>query len=157
MADTSTLTPKLPQYATYITGADNDPESVGVQTWLVNTAAAAAGGDTPRGWCQLDLTGLSEGDLAKYFDRTKLGAEYKKQYGIGGYAGKPFAHLQMESDLIYGMHKGFAARYRGRLATYRDDCAQKRYHVFSAISLGIAKFTSAKLAAEKTAARTLTV
>jgi hypothetical protein len=119
----------LPQVEVHITQ---------LQDWLDNTAEANSTLSTSRNWCTLDLTGFTEQELQKTFDRAELGKAYKAEKAkTSGRA--PFALWQLESDLILGLHKCMAARHRGRLMMYRDDCAQKKYHTFSAISLGLGK------------------
>ena len=145
----ATNTTPLPQFANYITGDPTDEEAVSVQDWMHNTADAQTSTTQNRGQCTLNLTGLAEADLKKYFDRSALGELYASEYDKQTTAGKPFGFFQMESDLIYSMHKCFAARHRGRLMVYRDDCSQKKYHTYSALSLGLAKYDVIKNNAEQ--------
>lgn len=123
-----------------------------VQEWLEKTASANAELSGERDWCILDIdTSITEEKLSDYFDRADLGKKYAEEYGKNTDAGQPFAYLQTDSDLIFSLHKCFAARHRGRLMNYRDDCAQKNYHTYSAISMGLAGYQSAKEDAEKVA------
>ena len=138
MAET---TVKLPEFEDFVKK---------VQVWLENTAIASANPDGLRDWCLLGMEkSLTEENLKEFFTREELGKKFATEYKKATDAGPPFAFLQMESDLIYSMHKCFAARHRGRLMSYRDDCVQKNYRVHNALSLGGAKYARTKDDAER--------
>ena len=119
----------LPQIETQITK---------LQKWLDETATANSALSSERNWCTIELKSLTEEGLKDAFDRSDLGKAYVAERDkTSGRA--PFSLYQLESDLILGVHKCFAARHRGRLMTYRDDCSQKKYHTYSSISLGLGK------------------
>jgi hypothetical protein len=132
---------QTPQFEDYLTK---------VQAWLDAVALSCTDIAKNRDWCMLDMTKAPiEANLTAYFDRTKIADKYTEEYNKDTDAGPPYAFLQMESDLIYSMHKCFATRHRGRLMSYRDDCVQKNYRVNNALSLGGAKFAQVKDDAEK--------
>ncbi len=88
--------------------------------------------------------------MQKFFDRTKLNAEYvKRRKETNPKAKVPHAYLQTEINMIYSFHKSFASRQKSRLQYYRDDLAQKDYHTSSAINIALGKFESNKEKAEK--------
>ena len=134
------IAPKIPQFADF---ADE------LITWMQSAAEANSEGKTDRPWCTLKLPGIDEEAFTAYFNRAMLGQKYIEAYHQASSSSKPYAFLQMESDLIYAMHKCFAARHRGRLMTYRDACSQQKYHTLSAIGLGLSKYTHSKDLAEQ--------
>ena len=69
-----------------------------------------------------DQESLSFADIATFFDRTALNAEYKDRFGKGK---KPYSYIQSEINFIYGMHKCVVARYKNRMGYYRDALSQK--------------------------------
>jgi len=148
-----TVSTPLPEFKDFVTNKSDSTAAVTkpevIQDWMTVTAKAQSTTTTNRPWCTLKLDKLIEASMDKYFDRSALGALYQKEYNKKTEAGKPFAWLQLESDLIFSLHRCMAARHRGRLMTYRDDCSQKTYHVFSAISQGIGKYSTLKQMTEK--------
>ena len=137
-----------------------DDHLANIQGWMEDTAETAGTLDgqdptTERYWCTLGITDpLIEKTFQTYFDRTDLGAQYSTDYATGSDAGPPTAFLQMDSDLLFTLQKCFTLRYRGRLMNYRDDCSQKKYHTYSALTLGAAKYTHTKLVAAQTQSQT---
>ena len=148
-----TIADPLPEFKDFVATNSNsttkttNPETI--QDWMTATAKAQSTTTETRPWCTLRLESLTESAMDKYFDRSALGALYQKEYDKKTEAGTPFAWLQLESDLIFSLNRCMAARHRGRLMTYRDDCSQKMYHVFSAISLGIGKYSMLKQMSQK--------
>jgi len=147
-----TIADPLPEFEVFVASeslavATTKPETI--QDWMTVTAKAQSTTTEIRRWCTLKLDKLTEASMDKYFDRSALGALYQKEYDKKTEEGIPFAWLQMESDLIFSLHRCMAARHRGRLMTYRDDCSQKNYHTFNAVSQGLGKYSMLKQMTEK--------
>lgn len=121
-----------------------------LKEWLEQATKANAELSEDRTWCILGIDkALTRDTLKKYFDRSDLGKKYLEEYEKNTDSGKPFAFLQTDSDLIFSLHKCFAMRHCSRMMSYRDDCAQKNYHTYSAISNGLASYESFKEEADK--------
>jgi hypothetical protein len=120
-----------------------------IQTWMEATGKANVGLSTERSWCILGIEDLTQEGLREYFDRSELNQKFTEEFQNTEATGTPYTLLQTESDLIYSLHKSMAARHKGRLMSYRDDCSQKQQRTYSAISLGLIKYKVHKAMAEK--------
>ena len=120
-----------------------------IQSWLTETSRSNAELSNIRKWCTLELADTTQEALREYFDRSDVNNEYAAEYEKGSDEGTPYAFLQNEADLIYSLHKSMVARHKGRLMHYRDDCSQKNYRTYSALSIGLAKYLATKEAATK--------
>lgn len=120
-----------------------------IQGWLTQTTSSNAELSNERRWCTLELEDTTQEALREYFDRTEANDEFASEFSKAEETGVPYAFLQNESDLIYSLHKSMVARHKGRMTHYRDDCSQKNYRVYSALSIGLAKYLGTKAAAEK--------
>lgn len=117
-----------------------------IQTWLTKVSQSNAELSTERPWCTLDIEDTTQAGLRDYFDRTDLSEEFVSAHEDESKS-TPYTFLQNESDLVYSLHKCMVARHKGRLMHYRDDCSQKDVRVYSAISIGLAKYLGTKEAA----------
>lgn len=116
--------------------------------WLKTSYTSTVSG-TPRKWCLLGHTKkLNQDEFRKYFDRTSLNEDYVKKYNDNTHTKQPVAFIQAEINLIYGFHKNFTERHKGRLQFYRDDCAMKHYHTWNSVNIGFGKFLAAKAIVE---------
>lgn len=125
--------------------------SIQFKDWLSNTYEATTNLSTQRSWCLLGFKDkFTQENISKYFDRKNLNDLYKTRYNEGSAAKKePYAYLQAEISLIANFHKAFVIRHKTRLQSYRDDCVQKRYNTYSAISIGEGKLQFEKEKAEE--------
>jgi hypothetical protein len=101
------------------------------QDWLVE----ACDNFNNRPWCLLGFNArISEKEFKAYFDREELNDQYKSAFNAESQQAKvPHTFIQAEIQLIHGFHKSMVARHKTRLQVYRDDFAQKRYHIRRAL------------------------
>jgi hypothetical protein len=120
-------------------------------TWTDNTVNSVVNFGK-RSWCLLGFSGdsIKQADVQEYFERKDLNDEYIDKYTQKDIATKqPYSYVQAEINMIYSFQKSFNERHKTRIQTYRDDCAQKKYFLASAIALGYGKFLADKSRAEK--------
>lgn len=105
---------------------------------------------TNRPWCLFGLVApINQKEVAKLFDRSEVGKEYKARYAeTMPSKKKPHSFLQLEAHLIYSAHKAFIARHKTRLQYYRDDAAQKAYHIRRAVTKSFSRFSALQAKAE---------
>ena len=83
-----------------------------------------------------DQKSLSFEDIATFFDRASLNAEYVARFGKGK---KPYSYIQSEINFIYGMQKCVVARYKNRMGYYRDALSQKGVRTQIAVNYAVAR------------------
>lgn len=122
-----------------------------VKTWLTSTYTAMTSSVVQRKWCTLGMAkSTSAKNINDYFDRTAMNTLYKEQYKNDNFRTKEaYAYTQVEVQLVAATHRSFANRHKTRIQIYRDDCAQKHYHVKSAITMGYVKHVIAKERSEE--------
>ncbi len=112
---------------------------VKLQEWMLNSRNSITELSNNRNWCILGIEdSLLEKTLKEYFTRGELAKQYKDIVEKGEPSNDMIAFLQLESDIIFGLHRCFAVRHRSRLSSYRDDSAQKEYHIPGALDLAMA-------------------
>ena len=111
-----------------------------IQTWLSDTAGQAVTSPENRDWCTLDISDtLNSENIENYFDNTDVNDDYSDEFKKGVITNIPIAFNQLESDHIQALAKIFIYRHQPRLKFYRDDCENKNYRTFNALSLSMAK------------------
>lgn len=102
------------------------------QGWLVDACDSIHN----RPWCMLGFNKhISTENFLAYFDRQDLNDQYVARYNEQEPLNrKQHSFFQAEVHLIYGFHKSMVARHKTRLQIYRDDFAQKRYHIRRGLS-----------------------
>jgi len=122
-----------------------------VKTWMTKIREFTSEFKESRPWCLLGFTEpINSEEIRKYFDRKELNTSYIRNYNERDISKKnPYLYTQFEIDAIYSFQKSFMSRHKSRLSHYRDDCAQKHYHTYSAIEIGLGKFLAAKDLSEK--------
>lgn len=117
-----------------------------LQSWSVEAATKRSN----RPWCLFGLDKpFNQENVAALFNRSELFGKYAERYNeTDPIKKKPHSFLQVECHLIYGTHKAFVARHKTRLQAYRDDSAQKAFHVRRTVEKAYARFNALQEKAE---------
>ncbi len=115
------------------------------------TAVSASLDVSRRLWCTLGLEETyTHETVTEHFEREDLNKQFLEKYNERDLTRKKVsAYDQVDISLIYGFQKSFVVRNKSRLATYRDDCAQKKYFSSSALNIAVAHFNHERQSIEK--------
>lgn len=118
---------------------------------LLDWMAEAGTRRCARPFCLLGLTEIDDAAIAGLFDRTDLEALHTERFNeTDPLKKREHSYLQVHLSLLYGLQKAMTQRHRSRLKFYRDDAAQKCFHVRRSVTEGLQALLSAQ---EQDAAR----